>query len=134
MVAAETYYLDSSVAMRVLLGHSAAAADWLEAIDQNADAELVSSRILRTEITRVLRREGLPVIERERLLVGVSQVPLTEGILQQAEAIGPHVKTLDAIHLASALAIGRDPVVVTHDSNMRAVAEQLGLKSHDPIS
>lgn len=129
----ETFYLDSSVGVRVLLGHSPDAAEWLEALDRNPDAEIVSSRILRTEITRVLRREGLPVADRERLLVGVAQIPLTEGILQQAEAIGPHVKTLDAIHLASALSIGQDPVVVTHDAEVGAVAEELGLRWHDPV-
>lgn len=63
----------------------------------------------------------------------MSLIPLTEAILQQAEAIIPHVKTLDAIHLASALAIGRDPVVVTHDATMHSVAVDLGLDTHDPV-
>lgn len=133
MVTARWLYLDASVAVRALLGHSARAADWLEAADGSADVEIVSSRILRTEITRVLRRESLPVGERDRLLVGVSLIPVTEGILQQAEAIIPHVKTIDAIHLASALSIGRDPIIVTHDANMRAVAADLGLRTHDPV-
>lgn len=133
MVSTRYFYLDSSIAVRALLGHSAQAAEWLEAVDGSDDAELVSSRILRTEITRVLRREGVPVIERDRLLVGVSLIPLTEAILLQSEAIVPHVKTLDAIHLASALAIGRDPVIVTHDANVRTVARELGLDTHDPV-
>ncbi|WP_249295629.1 hypothetical protein [Agrococcus sp. Marseille-Q4369] len=82
----------------------------------------------------MLRREGIPGSERDRLLVGLSLVPLSEGILQQAEAIVPHVKTLDAIHLASALAIGRDPIVVTHDVTMDAVARELGLRTFDPVA
>jgi len=128
------YYLDTSVAMHALLGHSPGAAAWLEAADRDSEAELVSSRILRTEITRALRREGLPVGERDRLLTGVGLVPITEAILEQAEAIIPHVKTLDAIHLASALALGRDPLVVTHDATMDAVAQDLGLRTFDPAA
>lgn len=127
------YYVDTSIAVMALLGHSESAARWLEEIDNDHSAELVSSRILRTELTRVLRREGLPVADRERLLVGVGVVPLTDGILQQAEAIVPHVKTLDAIHLASALAIGGSPVIVSHDANMIAVAAELGLDTYDPV-
>lgn len=134
MVSGGWHYLDTSVAVHALLGHSAKAAAWIEAADRDESVDLVSSRILRTELTRVLRREGIPVSERDRLLVGLSLVPLSEGILQQAEAIVPHVKTLDAIHLASALAIGRDPIVVTHDVTMDAVARELGLRTFDPVA
>lgn len=133
-MSAEWYYLDTSVAMHALLGHSPSAGAWLEAADRDTDAQLVSSRILRTEITRVLRREGLPVSERDRLLAGVSLVPLSAAILEQAEAIIPHLKTLDAIHLASALALGRDPLVITHDATMDAVARDLGLRTFDPVA
>lgn len=134
MVSEGWYYLDTSVAVHALLAHSPEAIAWLEAADVDPSVQLVSSRILRTELTRVLRREGLPVSERERLLVGLSLVPLSAAILQQAEAIVPHVKTLDAIHLASALAIGRDPIVVTHDLDMDAVARELGLRTLDPLA
>lgn len=128
------YYIDTSIALFALFGHSEAAARWLEEIDNDSSAELVSSRILRTVLTRALRREGLPVADRERLLIGVGIVPLTDGILQQAEAIVPHVKTLDAIHLASALSIGGAPVIVSHDANMIAVAAELGLDTFDPVA
>ena len=41
----------------------------------------------------------------------------------------------DALHLASALAIGRDPLVVlTHDATMDAVARDLGLRTFDPLA
>lgn len=128
------FYLDASVAVRALLGHSEAAAAWLEAADRREEDEVISSRILRTEITRVLRRENLPVVDRDQLLDGVSFVPLTEGVLQTAEAIGPHIKTIDAIHLASALVTGLDPTVVSHDKTMKSVAAELGLRVLDPVS
>lgn len=128
------YYVDTSVALRALLGHSAAAAAWLEAADRDPKATLVSSRLLRTELTRVLRRERIDVAERDRLLDGISLVPMTDAVLELAESIVPHVRTLDAIHLASALAVGRDAVVVTHDAAMLRVAAELGLRTLDPVS
>lgn len=131
---AHWYYVDTSVALRALLGHSTEAAAWLEAADRDPEVTLVSSRILRTELTRVLRRERIDVAERDRLLDGISLVPMTDAVLELAESIVPHVRTLDAIHLASALAVGRDAVVVTHDAVMLRVAAELGLRTLDPVS
>ena len=128
------YYLDTSVAARVLLGHSPSAAAWLDARTADAEDSVISSRILRTELTRVLRREGLPVMVRDELLDYLGTVPLTDGVLAEAEAIVPHLKALDAIHLASAIGTGLDPVVVTHDAAFRAVAELIGCPTFDPVS
>ncbi|MFE3617724.1 hypothetical protein, partial [Streptomyces anulatus] len=58
------YYLDTSVAMRIMLGHSIEAARWFDNATADKECRIVSSRLLRTEITRVLRREGLPVLDR----------------------------------------------------------------------
>lgn len=94
---------------------------------------VVSSRILRTELTRVLRREGLPVALRDEILDVLALVPLTEGVLAAAEAIGPHVKTLDAIHLGSVIAAGLDATVVSHDAALISAATSLGYPVFDPI-
>ena len=46
----------------------------------------------------------------------VDTIPLDHAVLQEAEAIIPRIRTLDAIHLASALRSGlEDLVIVTHD-------------------
>ena len=127
------FYLDTSVALRALLGHSVSAARWLDEVSANESHTVVSSRILRTEMTRVLRREGLPVTMRDEVLDVVATVPLTDGVLAEAEAIVPHVKTLDAIHLASAVASGLDCVIVTHDAAMKAAAEVIGYQVLDPV-
>lgn len=127
------YYLDTSVAAQILLGHSPEAAEWLDTVTADADSSVVTSRMLRTELTRVLRREQLPVSLRQALLDYVGLVPLTEAVLAEAEAIVPHLKTLDAIHLASAISTGLDVVIVTHDTTMRDVAETVGYATHDPV-
>ena len=128
------YLLDSSVAVRILLGHSPAAATWFADAAADPDVELLASRLLRTEVTRVLRREGLPVSRRDEVVDYVGTIPISDAILAEAEAIVPHVKTLDAIHLASLLHTGLYATIVTHDANMRAVAEVLGYPTVDPVA
>lgn len=128
------YYLDTSVALRALLGHSPSAAAWIDQITADAEHTVVSSRILRTELTRVLRREGLAVNRRDEILDVLSLVPVTEGVLAASEAIEPHVKTLDAIHLGSVIAAGLDATVVSHDAGMLAAATSLGYSTLDPVT
>lgn len=128
------YYLDTSVALRALLGHSPAAAIWIDRTTADDQHSVVSSRILRTELTRVLRREGLPVNRRDEILDVLALVPLTDGVLAASEAIEPHVKTLDAIHLGSVIAAGLDATIVTHDTAMAAAAMSLGYPVFDPVS
>ena len=50
-----------------------------------------------------------------------------------AEVIGRHVRTVDALHLATALLIGESVMVATHDVTMRAVAAHLGLDTADSV-
>jgi predicted nucleic acid-binding protein len=128
------YYVDTSVALRALLGHSRSAAEWIDAVSAGGSDALVSSRLLRTELTRVLRREDLPVRLRDEVLDVFSLIPVSEGVLAAAESIEPHLKTLDAIHLGSVIASGIDATIVTHDDNMKVVAERLGYPMYDPMT
>ena len=129
------YYLDSSVGLRVLLGHSPAAARWFDDATASGRDRVISSRLLRTEMTRALRRLGQPIERRSAVLDHVGTVPIDHAVLLEAEAIVPHVKTLDAVHLASALRSGIDGIVVcSHDRTMTAVARLLGLEVHDPVT
>lgn len=127
-----TFYLDTSVAVHALAG-TPAAQGWFDRVTADGASRLVSSRILRTELTRVLRREGRDLAERDLVLVHVSGVPLTEAILTSAEAITAHARTLDAIHLASALTVGSQAIVVTHDHGLKAASESVGLEWRDPV-
>lgn len=127
-----TYYLDTSVAVHALNG-AESVETWFDAIATSAEDVLVSSRLLQTELTRVLRRDGLPVRRREPILQSVGLAPVTEWLLTAAEAITTHVKTLDAIHLATALAFGSDVVVATHDASLKASVDSVGLRWVDPV-
>lgn len=129
------YYLDSSVGLRVLLGHSPSAAGWLDETTGSSDNRVSSSRVLRTEMTRALRRPDQPVERRTAVLDHVGTVPVDHAVLVEAEAIVPHVKTLDALLLASALRSGvEDIVVCAHDRAMMTVARTLGLETYDPVT
>lgn len=127
-----TFYLDSSVALRAVLEvpERPRVLGWL---DDHAGV-IVSSRLLRTEIVRVLRRENLPVAAAGPLLSRVGLISLSDEVASVAESIERHVKTLDALHLATALVVGEPVVVVTHDAGMATVAGHLGLDVEDPVT
>ncbi len=127
------YHLDTSVALHALLGHSTEAAAWIDDVSADERHQLISSRLLRTELTRVLRREGLPVNRRDELLDVVALIPLSDGVLAAAEAIEPHLRTLDAVHLGSVIASGIDAVIVTHDRALMMAAAIVGYPTFDPL-
>jgi predicted nucleic acid-binding protein len=127
------YYLDTSIAVHALQG-TPAAERWFDTVTADLESEIVSSRILQTELTRFLRRVGAAVSDRDLILRHLGLVPVSESVLSAAEAVGDHVKTLDAIHVAQAVALGSRTVVVSHDVNVLRVAGLLGLAAHDPIT
>lgn len=130
-MATSLVYLDSSIALRTILDvpGRALVQSWM----QTPGTTFVSSRLLRTEVIRVLRREGRPLTDGTPLLDRVGMLEIARETHTVAESIERHVKTLDALHLATALLIGEPVVVATHDSTMKAVAEHLGLLVTDPI-
>ena len=80
----------------------------------------------------MLRRVGLPVQRRDALLDYIGVLPISDALLAEAEAITRHIKTLDAIHLASVIRSGLDATVVSHDATMLSVADELGYATLDP--
>lgn len=125
-------YLDSSVALRTILDvpERVRMQAWMD----GADVDFVSSRLLRTEVVRVLRRDGRPLSDADPLLSRVGLFDISRETHTVAESIERHIKTLDALHLATALLIGESVTVATHDANMLAVAEHLGLDTVDPVA
>src|SRR5690242_11025387 len=100
---------------------------------QSAGTTFVASRLLRTEVIRVLRRDGRPLADGRPLLDRVGMLDITREAHSVAESIERPVRTLDALHLATALLIGEPVTVATHDSTMKVVAEHLGLLVTDPV-
>lgn len=129
-MAARLIYLDSSVALRTILDgpERERLRSWMQEV-----GTVISSRLLRTEVIRVLRRDHRPVIEGAPLFDRVGLLDISRETHTVAESIERHVKTLDALHLATALLVGEPVIVATHDQTMKTVAGHLGLDITDPV-
>lgn len=123
-------YLDPSVALRTIL--DVPERERLQSWMREAGT-IVSSRLLRTEVIRMLRRDGRPLTDGTPLLDRVGMLEISRETHTVAESIERHVKTLDALHLATALLIGEPVTVATHDQTMKAVAGHLNLGVTDPV-
>ncbi len=96
-------------------------------------AQLVSSALARAEISRTVRTRMDAEHPRaigeaaSEALSGVAVAQLTAPILESSRIIGPTaLRTLDAIHLASAIALACDELW-TYDDRMARIADELGL-------
>jgi predicted nucleic acid-binding protein len=79
-------------------------------------------------VGRLSPRRGLS--DRARLVLdGVALLGLDQEILEKAAGLAPaELRTLDAIHIASALALGKDLLAfVTYDERQLAAARNAGL-------
>ena len=68
------------------------------------------------------------------LLAAIAEIPLSARVRYAACTLAPvELRTLDAIHLASALSLGGDlAVVITYDHRMTSAATALGLHTAAP--
>jgi len=90
---------------------------------------LVSSALARTEVLRALLPAGDEAIGRGRnVLQRLDLVRVNDRILNAAGILLPlELRSLDAIHLATAAELGDDlDVLVTYDDSMAAAAKRLG--------
>jgi predicted nucleic acid-binding protein len=124
-------YLDASAFVKTVVREpeSARLAAWL-----SSWPDRVSSALLRTEAVRAARPYGRDAVERARLLLDdVELVDVGRAILDAAGDLDVEARSLDAIHLASALALGPSlGVVVTYDARMARAAAELGLATAAP--
>jgi len=126
-------YLDSSAFVKIVVqeAESAALRTYLAA----NDSRRVSSALLRAETLRAVRHLGPDALAAVREgLRRVDLVAIDDRILDSAGILQPGVlRTLDAIHLATALALGDDlDAIVTYDERMVEAARLLGLTTAMP--
>ena len=96
---------------------------------------VVSSALARTEVLRALLPSGEVAVARGRkVLSRLDLLRVNDRILTSAGLLlPPHLRSLDAIHLATARALEGDlDRVVTYDSRMAAAARELGLTVASP--
>ena len=97
----------------------------------------ISSVILAIECQRIASRAGVPRGLRSRLegeLESIALIQLDEPVQRLAGSIGPRdLRSLDAIHLATALSCGDYPeAFITYDDRLAAAARTLHLNVLQP--
>lgn len=95
----------------------------------------MSSALLGIESVRACGRYGPEYAALARSwLDGVALLPLDDAILDAATALGPQtLRSLDALHLATAVGIGEDiGVFVTYDESLIVAARDHGLEAVAP--
>jgi predicted nucleic acid-binding protein len=117
-------YLDASAITKLVVAEPESHA--LEALV--LDRQVFSSRVAQVEVTKAARRHT-PDADMTAVFARLSWVELDEGIADTAGmAGGAMLRTLDAIHVASALRVTAGiEAFVTYDARQAAAAESAGL-------
>lgn len=128
-------YLDSSALVKLVVTEPESGA-LLELL--GAWPDRVSSALVLTEVPRAIRRAGVGAAARRRarqVLTRVALVHVDHRILTSAASLDPPaLRTLDAIHLATAIALGEDlGALVTYDARLSAAARRADVEVMAPI-
>lgn len=124
-------YLDASAVVKLMRAEAQTAT--LERY-LTAPRVLVSSRMLEIELSCVAHRQGLPLALARGMATSIMLLPLDERTIELAQtAFHPPQRTLDAIHLATALQLGDDlDVMVSYDVDQADAARRHGIAVEHP--
>jgi predicted nucleic acid-binding protein len=124
-------YLDSSAIVKLAVreAESVALRQYLRR------RHLVTSSLARTEVLRALLPGGEDAVASGRkVLTRLDLVRISNRVLDEAAAMLPvHIRSLDAIHLATAGQLGQDlGALVTYDDRMAEAARHIGHRVVSP--
>jgi predicted nucleic acid-binding protein len=121
-------YLDTSAVLKLVLpeAETPALELWLT---ERIGLPRVSSRLLRIELLRTVRRYAPTRAERAHVVLSGIALASIDDAASAAETLGdPLLRSLDAIHLATALAMqSRLTALVTYDKRLASAASAAGL-------
>ena len=127
-----TIYLDTSAAAKLLVeeSESAGLAAYLDGLED--EEQIVSSALLETELRRFGTRLDLPQPAVTDVLARVGLVEPDRSLFYEAGLLpGPHLRSLDALHLATAIRV--DAVsMVAYDRRLVEAARSLGMDTVSP--
>lgn len=126
------HFFDSSALTKLVLDEAESPA--VTACVKNASV-VVASDLARAELARAVLRGSVDRLPRVAdLFKQLHVIPVSSGILTAAGRLQPpNLRTLDAIHLASALLLDDDlEAFVTYDERQRDAATSLGLPVISP--
>jgi predicted nucleic acid-binding protein len=128
-------YLDSSALVK-LVQHEAESEALRRYLRAHASDQRVASELVRLEVVRsVLRGGPAAVAHARRQLARLYLVVMDRQVLDQAATLAPGslLRSLDAIHLATAQLLGSElRSIVTYDARMAEAATGLGLSVAAP--
>lgn len=129
------YYADTSAVIKLLAQehHSRAFAEFY---DTETDAEWVSSALLRIELTRAVLRAMPTLLPAAReLALAFSYIAIDDDVVEGAmNEPDRGLRSLDAIHLATARILGPDlDGFVTYDDRLGQAAQDAGLVVLSPM-
>ena len=128
-------YLDTSALVKLIFEEreSDALMRWLE---ERSDEAKLSSQVAVIELIRTCRRQDDAAVSGARqLLAGLDLVVLSEDVVEGAALVSPvELRSLDAIHLASAMSVfdGLNSFVV-YDGRLGTAAIEAGLPVVSPV-
>ena len=122
------HYVDTSALVKLVVAESESAAlrRWIE----SSASDLVSSDLARTELLRAVRSAAPErVLQARAVLDSLTILTLAAATFETAARPDPPaLRTLDAVHLASALELGDDlDGIVTYDERMAEAARGNGV-------
>jgi uncharacterized protein len=128
------FYIDTSAALKLLTeeSHSRAFAAFY---DESAGASWVSSALLRIEVMRAVSRVMPAVLPDARaLLLAFDYVSIDDEVVDAAmNEPDRMLRSLDAIHLATARVLGPDlDGLATYDDRLAIAAKDAGISVIDP--
>ena len=127
-----TVYLDASALVKLVAPEAESAAMATLVAEHRSQSTSVVGLV---EVRRAaVRRPGVTEARVEDVLVRVVGIAFDPDIAAAAATIGPAtLRTLDAIHLASAAALGADlEAFVTYDRRLAEAARALGMPVASP--
>lgn len=127
-------YIDTSAAMKLVVdeAQSKALAEHVEALKGSGET-LVASLLLHTELRCAANRRHDDRLSEgvHDVLSALALVDVERGDLTTAPLLPGRLRSADAIHLATALRLGADEMVV-YDEELRAAAEAAGILTVSP--
>jgi len=127
-----TTYVDTSAAAKLLVEEPESGALALYFDDLEPEDDPVSSALLETELRRVAVRLNVSQSAVSEVLARIALVEPQRSLFHEAGLLpGAGLRSLDALHLATALRVDAR-VVVAYDARLMQAARSVGLKVSSP--
>lgn len=125
------HYLETSAAAKLLTleAESVALEGFLDGLN---DDDVVACLLMETELRRMALREDIPQEGVTGVLRGIRMLGVPRDVFHSAGLLPmKDLRSLDAIHLASALSVAADSVI-SYDHRLLTAASAVGLHTVTP--